>query len=313
MKFGKILLFVSLFVLGIALSSQAQLFYGFKGGYTGYKLSGDTYGGINSLKSPSGGAILGYKMKIDFSIQGEFLYVNKGVHQLFTHQKTVHSFESDTTPVTILDTKKYDNSLTLSYIEVPILFKKSFSFKGGVFPYDRKTGKLDLDIFLGPYMGYRFGSSNKLTTVWKQDVTIYNNTTAGVEANYDTTSFFIGQDVTITRVDTSFPEALFLNYIPKDKPSISGLSSFDAGITAGIGFSLEISENSKFTIDARYSVGILSIDKTYFNDVEYEFSPSTTGDLTIAGNKFAMVERRTKVDLKNTGMGVYLGYIYFLR
>jgi hypothetical protein len=311
MKFTKILVLLFLFVTGLSLSSQAQFFYGFTAGYNGYKLMGDTYGGINYMQAPSGGAIIGYKFLTDLNLQAELLYIDKGVHQTFTHQRTIYSFKNDTTQVITLDNKKYDNTLKLSYIEVPVFIKKSFSFKGGVFPYDRKIGKLDFDIFVGPYFAYRFGSSAKMTTLWQQDVTMSGTTTQNPEKNYDTTSFFMGQNVTISRTDTSYPEALFVTNVPTNNPSISGLSAIDAGITAGIGFSLEVSEKSKITLDARYSMGFLTIDKTYFNDVDYQYSPG--GDITIAGNQFSRIETRSKIDLRNTGMGVYLGYIFFIR
>ncbi|MBL6962625.1 MAG: PorT family protein [Bacteroidetes bacterium] len=314
MKISKILLFVTLFVLGISLGTQAQFFYGVTGGYNGYKLTGDTYGGMNYLNAPSFGAILGYKLKIDFNLQAEILYIDKGVHQLFTHQQTLTTTEFDTI-VTTLDIKKYDNELKLSYLEIPLLIKKSFSLRGGVFPYDRKTGKLDFDIFIGPYFGYRFGSSTKMKVLRTRDITKDGITTPGTETNYDSTSFFMGQNVTITRTDSTYNEDFFSNDVP-NYPSISGLNAIDAGITAGIGFSIEVSENSKFTVDGRYSMGLLTIDKTYFNDVDFLFSsfPVTNGvPVTIAANNFYRVERRTKIDLRNTGMGVYVGYIYFLR
>ncbi|HPD64799.1 MAG TPA: outer membrane beta-barrel protein [Bacteroidia bacterium] len=298
----------------IAQHASAQLVYGVKAGYTGYKLTGsDVYGGMNYVYNPSFGANLGIKFTTDFQLQFEFLYLTKGVHQLFTHKQTIHAFEQDTVQITIADVKKYDNTLKMNYLEVPVYLRKSFSLKGGVWPYDRKIGRVDFDLFLGGYFGYRFGGTVSQTTLWKQDITKRGITTPGTEVKYDTNSFFIGQNITITSVDSTYPKEMFIPYVPTNKPSASkDLAPFDAGIIVGAGFSLEVSEHAKLTLDMRYTMGLLTIDKTYFNDIEYLFTPDGSGLIQIAGNNFSMTTRRTKMDVKNSGIGLFLGYTYYL-
>jgi len=296
-------------------TANAQLTYGFKAGYTGYKLTGgDVYGGMNRVYNPAFGASIGVKFATDFHLIAEVNYITKGVHQLFTHQQTIHSFEFDTVAVTIADYKKYDNTLKTTYIDVPIMLRKSLSLRGGVWPYDRKIGRVDVDLFLGGYFGYRIGGSASLSTTWKQDITKYGNTTPGEYIQYDTTSFFIGQQATITSVDSTYPKELFVNSIPSGKPNAStDINSFDAGIIAGLGLSVEVTDKSKVSFDFRYTMGILSIDKTYFNDVEYIFTPDGSGSVVVAGNNFSMVTKRTKMDVKNSGIGFFLGYTMYVQ
>ena len=302
-------------LLSVSSNSSAQFFYGVKGGYTGFKLTGsDTYGGMNYVYGPSGGLILGLKFKIDFNLQSEILYTSKGVHQLFTHKQTLHSFQNDTTPVEIHDLKKYNNILNLQYIEIPILFKKSFSFKGGVGPYERPISKLDFDIFMGPYFGYRFGASTVMSTKWIQDKNIYGTVHPGTETSFDTNSFYIGRNSSVVSFDTSlYPNEMFMPFNPGGESfSSAGLNAIDAGVIAGLGFSLEVTERSKISFDLRYSMGFLSIDKTYFNNVVHTFVDDVNGYLEIASSRFSHTTKRTKVDLKNTGFGIYLGYIHYL-
>jgi len=294
--------------------ADAQINYGIKAGYTGYKLTGsDVYGGMNYVYNPAFGGSFGIKFKTDFQLVAEINYVTKGVHQLFTTQQTIHSFEFDTVPVKTLDYKKYNNTLKTTYVDLPILLKKSFSFKGGVWPYDRKIGKVDFDLILGGYFGYRIGGSASLSTMWKQDITKKNITTPGTEIKYDTTGFYIGQKVKITSVDTTYPKELFTNYVPTSKPNASkDLSSFDAGIIAGLGMSVEVNDRSKISLEFRYSMGLLTVDKTYFNNVEYLFTPGA-GAILIGTESFAMTTRRTKMDVKNNGIGLFLGYTIYVQ
>jgi len=309
-----LVLFILFAGLLLSLQVNAQFFYGVKAGYTGYKLMGkDVYGGMNYVYGPSGGFIFGVKFKTDFNLQSEILYTTKGVHQLFTHKQIIHSFENDTTPVDITDYKKYDNVLKTQYVEIPILIKKSISFRGGIAPYDRKIGKLDFDMFLGPYFGYRFGSSVNMSTRWIQDKTIYGEVTPGTETVFDTNSFYMGRNVTVLSADTTtYPTAMFLPFSPgAEKFSSAGLNAIDLGLIAGIGFSYEVSQTSKLTFDARYSIGMLSIDKTYFNNVTHTFVADNSGTLEIASQFFSITTARTKVDVKNSGFGLYLGFIHY--
>lgn len=317
MKLRKVLI-LSLIFIWVASTANAQFYFGVKGGYTGYKLTGqDVYGGMNNVFGPSGGAIVGFKIVTDFAIQTEILYQTKGVHQLFTRQQTIYGFQNDTTPVTILDQKKYDNTLKMTYAEIPVLFKKSFSFKGGIFPYDRFISHTDIDFFIGPYFAYRLGATTKLSTMWKQDVTKYGKTELGNEVKFDTNRFFMGQKYSVASTDTvTYPTALFAGLKPNPQLNASsGLNSIDAGIIAGLGISIEVSETSKLTFDARFSKGFLSIDKTYFNNIKntFEWDPTgTVGNVQVASKWFVQKSASTKSDLKNSGFGVYVGYIYYI-
>lgn len=310
-----IFVFVLLILLTTVLqNASAQLVYGVKAGYTGYKLTGsDVYGGMNYVYNPSFGANFGIKFKTDFQLQFELMYLTKGVHQLFIHKQTIHAFEQDTVQITINDQKKYDNTLKTTYLEMPVYLRKSFSLKGGVWPYDRKVGRVDLDFFIGGYFGYRFGGTTKMSTLWKQDITKRGITTPGTEVIYDTTSFFIGQNISIVSVDSTYPKEMFIPYVPQNKPSASSdLAPFDAGILLGAGLSVEASEKSKITFDFRYSMGLMTIDKTYFNDITYYFTPDVSGLIQIAGNNFSMTTSRKKMDIKNSGIGFYIGYTIYL-
>lgn len=302
-----------IFVLGNVQKSNAQMFIGAQAGYLSTKIYGnDTYGGMNWNSNISGGLNFGFKVATDFNIQIDVLYSVKGTKQKFIMKDMINAYEHDTTQIYKEVTKQYDNILKLSYVEVPILFKKSFSFKGGIFPYERQVSKVDLDIFAGPYVGYLFSSSTNLNASRVVNKTVGGETST-VSSGDTTSSFLIGNETITMATGEDVPAGLIdtISSVPTIR-SIANLNKIDVGIMAGIGLSVELSKRSKFTLDARYSMGFLTIDNTYFNDIEYQFYPSGEGGYTANSENFGLNKITTKMDLKNTGFGFYLGYIHYL-
>lgn len=313
MKFVKksfLPLLLMIFLLGNV--SDAQLFYGIKGGLNLSKLGGgDTYGGMNYKMGPIGGITIGYKIRTDFNLQGEILYSSWGVNQKYIIEETIETVENDSQKFTY-NKKVYDNSLDLTYIHVPLLVKKSFSFKGGVYPYQRAISMVDIDFFVGPSVSYLLSSSVDLSTKVYTTETLGTTTTVQPERN-GVESFGIGQNYTFVSSDTNqYSNDYFAEYEASAPSASSGLASIDVGVVAGAGLSFEVSPRSKLTIGARYNMGFLTIDKEYFNDVTYTFAPDAEGPVVVGGNSFSITEKRTKVDLKNQGVSFHLGYIHYI-
>jgi hypothetical protein len=276
---------------------------------------------------PSAGIIIGDNFKTDFSLQVEILYYSAGFNQQYTVINHDQTFDYTLTPPQPVDTSytyKHSNTLNLTYLYIPILFKKSFSFKGGVIPYSRETSIFDFDIFAGPYFSYLLSSSANMSTTmsykYYQGGTYQTGTLARTSPDRDYTagnSFGIGGKVTIASGDTSaIPNnpAFLAQYIkPSTVTASNGMSSIDAGLVFGLGFSMEIGPSSKLSIDARYSMGFLSIDNTYFNNVAYIFKQDPNGTIIINSNKVSYTETRTKMNLTNSGMGVFLSYIHYVK
>jgi hypothetical protein len=327
----KNLFIILAFVLGSGFASYSQFYYGASGGINAFKLKGsDVYGGMNYLNGISGGLTLGMKIVTDFSIHSGIYYNETGVSQKFTIREKIQTSERDT-PVLLTVNRVFSNKLKISYVQVPILFKKSFSLKGGVYPYQRVPGLSDIDLYLGPYVAYRFATKANMSAS-RQETKLKNGVTVNNPEVSDTLSFRIGQNRTAVSADTAgFPSALFLPYIPTANPDIStGLKSLDIGIIAGIGASVEISAYSKLTFEARFIQGLVTIDKDYFNDVTYVYSldnnyknlpaeyvnkvtdKNYAKEETIGANTFYRFDAKNPKDLRNSGFAYYIGIIHYL-
>jgi len=310
-KIWKVLL-VSILLTGVFQYASAQMFWGFKAGYLSSKLAGDTYGGINWQSNVTGGFSTGVKLMTDFNLHFDILYSVKGTNQKFVHKDIISGYETQTEPFTRTVTKQYDNNLMLSYIEVPIYLKKSFSFKGGIFPYQRTISKIDLDIFAGAYGAFMFAAGTDMSAKRSFIKVVGQTTTTGEEID-TISSFFIGQEQTFG-IHPALEDTVGLNYLvmKQNLPSISNdlsvsqLNRIDAGILAGLGFSVELNSSSKLTIDARYSIGLLSIDNTYFNNVYYSFAKD------IDNNPIILKTTNTKINLTNQNLAFYIGFIQYL-
>lgn len=262
--------------------SKAQLYLGATAGLNMSKIIGnDTFGGINNKIGISGGGIAGLKFSNNLSVQTEVLYSQKGINQLFTVVDN-YRFQQvgDEFTTTRVESKEFHNKLTLSYLEIPIFAKASISLRGGIHPYKRRIGRFDIDIFAGPYFGLLLGvnadMSTKLTTKFVANVPGGDSLMGSpTEEFIDSVTFGMGRNC-IIGCDSVYA------------PTKSELLPMDIGILFGGGISLEMSTVSKFTLSVRYSMGLMTIDGTYFNN--------DTG----------------AIEIKNKNFGLHVGYIYFI-
>jgi hypothetical protein len=320
------LLLMVFFTVGLYHTSNSQMIYGFKAGYAMNKLTGgDLNGGVNYHKQVSGGVILGYKFRTDFCFQSEILFNQAGMNQQFIEVNKNQQFDQASGKTLSTDTTfKHINELTLNYVTVPLLLKKSFSFKAGIIPYQRNTSILDFDIFAGPYVSYLISANGDFNTkimVQKTSDNVVTETPVkeraidrSVPAEKAHDGFFIGQNNTIVKADSSLPPAGYLAmYLPARAALNKGLSKLDVGVTVGLGFSIETSSHSKLTFDVRYSMGLLTIDKEYFSDIEYKYKSG--GSESIGGwpGGAKLTKTITKANIKNSGFGAFLGYLIYLK
>jgi hypothetical protein len=318
----KVILFSLLIFFAFSNINQSygQFIYGIKAGYGINTLKGsDLYGGINYRKSFTGGLVLGYKFRTDFCFQGELLYNPAGMNQKFIQINRTQFFDQATGHLISNDsTFKFNNNLKLNYITVPLLFKKSFSFKAGIGPFQRNSSVIDFDIFVGPYVSYLLGAQADFDTKVSIVVTdngVVNSTEAEKPMNdAEHNSFKTGQKNTYSRVgDTlNLPSTAYLMAFAKRAGLKDGLSKLDVGLTAGLGLSIELSANSKLTFDARFSKGFLSIDKEYFSDINFEFAPG--GSIPTGLPPGAKVSKKiTKKNITNQAINIFVGYVIYLK
>lgn len=300
------------------ISHAQQWFLGGKAGLTSFKINGsDTYGGINYKYGANIGLVFGYKIITDLNIQAELLYTQAGFKQKFTEEIITNNQDPATGAPIVNDTStKYNNSLTLSYIQIPILIKKSFSFKGGVQPYRKEYSIVDFDIYAGPYFGYLISPSASFSSLVSATKTV-NDTLRGTMGATDISaahSFRMGQqlNVKITNDSLHLTAAEVLATLSNDRSLPKGLNSIDVGMVFGGGFSFELSSNVKLFIDARYTMGLFTIDKTYFSNTTYSISPGGASDPAIGGVHYKESVSTQKLDLKSTGLTFNIGFIKYL-
>ena len=291
----------SLALLAIMPSlSYGQWILGFKAGYGSAKITGaDVYGGMNNKSGADIGLIISKKLKVDFAFESGIFYTQSGVNHKFIQVKKVSYNDPSTgNRISSDSTFRYDNNISLNYLKIPLMLRKSFSIKGSnLYPYRRKISITDIDIMVGPYVGYLLSSSATFDTkvsVINKD----NELTTSTEPEKALTDKY-HRSFQIGSIDT----ALALNGITVPTPSVSsGLNKLDVGIQAALGLSIELSPNTKFMFGCNYSMGLLTIDKTYFNKVS----------LVIDGNG-TPTKSVKKMDLKNSNLGFYLAYVMYLK
>jgi hypothetical protein len=198
------------------------------------------------------------------------------------------------------------------------MLRKSISIKGkNVYPYRRKISLTDIDIMAGPYVAYMISASENLDTKVSVQNTD-NGVVTATEAERGLTDYYhktmgIGKQVKITSKDSlAIPVSpAIYPYLP-DRAGIStGLNKFDVGVTASIGMSFELSPDVKLNIGGNYSMGLLTIDKEYYSNLEYIIVPDISGSPDI--NLAKITKEVTKVDLKNTGFGFYIGVVKYMK
>jgi hypothetical protein len=282
--------------------SFGQWILGLKAGYEFNKISGSgVYGGINNKPGIDAGLVISRKLKVDFAFESGLFFNQAGMNQKFIETNKIIENNPDPTigRTTTDSTFSYSNSLSLNYLKIPLTFRKSFSIRGSnIYPYRRKISITDIDIMFGPYVSYLMSASASYSTklyVVKKDnngaVTATEPETA-LSDPYHLTFKIGGTDTALIPLGLAQPRSSI------DK----GLSKIDVGITASLGLSIELSPDSKLMFGGNYSMGLLSIDKTYFNTVKLAFDGS--------GNP---IPTTAKLDLKNSGMGFYLSWVKYLR
>jgi hypothetical protein len=312
------IVFVLILTSTCIIGAHAQHYAGIKAGMGNFNISGaDTYGGMNYKSSTSFGGIYGFKFQTDLALQVELLYTTKGSSQQWTRIDHYSFTRFDTIKGNRDETFKFNNQYDISYLEVPILLKKSFSIKlGGVMPYKRTISKIDIDVFLGPYVAYMMGSNIKFSTSFESLTQVSGENDIRLSGSPDSLNSAGMGGYTVSATDTSFFGTAAFQTRAKQlyndelaNRSGDDLSKLDIGFVFGGGFSIELNHKSKVTFDIRSTMGLFTIDNTYFNDIEYEFSPGAN-----PGNieEYNVTENRTKMDLKNKGIAFYLGYFIFL-
>jgi hypothetical protein len=271
---------------------------------------------MNYKPSIEAGIYVGKKFKVDFGFSSGVFFTTAGVNQKFVQINRYSWFDGDGKLNTSDSSFRYDNSLSLTYIKVPLMLRWSYSFKGGIYPYMRKIGITDIDLMVGPYVSYLLSASKNLSTKVSVINTLDNVITStepeeGINDPYHN-SFKIGGGTYIDRTDSNvLPGPAYLaQYVPS-RPDVSdGLNKLDVGISISLGISFELTPNDKLMIGGNYSMGLLSIDKEYFADVTHTFSPG--GSINIGTGTASLNSTYEKKDLKNDRLGFYLAVVKYL-
>jgi len=199
------------------------------------------------------------------------------------------------------------------------MLRKSFSIKGkNVYPYRRKISLTDIDVMVGPYVAYMISASENLDTKVSVQNTD-NGVVTATEAEKGLTdayhkSMSIGKGVTIRSTDTlTIPVGPYLYpFLPQRASINKGLNKFDVGIAAALGLSFELSPDVKLNIGGNYSMGLVTIDKEYYSNLTYTVTPG--GSVNRGGGTMASISKKaTKVDLKNSGFGFYIGVVKYMK
>lgn len=331
-RFSFALLILAL-LISVPTLSYGQWILGIKAGYVSTKLTGADVYVLNSQPKANGmnwkpgfeaGMVISKKLKVDFAFESGIFYSQAGVNQKYIHINKVY-YQDPSTGVRVSDdsTYRYDNSLSLNYIKIPLMLRKSFSIRGSnLYPYRRKISITDIDIMVGPYVSYLLSASaafsTKVSVIHTEDDKIIPGLSKSETGLNDPQylSFNIGRD-TINQVittDPSIPGGSSLNpYLPKRADLNKGLSKFDVGIVAAVGLSIELSPDSKLMFGGNYSMGLLTIDKEYFSNLQYTVSLGGTTDIGTGTPVSISKKVSRKMDLKNTGMGFYLAYVKYLK
>lgn len=286
---------------------KGQMFLGGKVAGSNTTIQGDLPGN-NYNQNLSGGLIVGYTFTEDdlFSIQSEIQYSMKGTNQQY---KEVPDLANNADAEKI--ERQFDNDLDLTYIEMPIMAKLSLALGSSTFPYGTGSGPFSIDLYAGPYVGYLMDAeATRMVTTTRTIENIQENgetveqtiTTESNRGRFRTSNQFedgISMPELINALENASEGNPFAEAISAPDDLKSGLSTLDVGLVGGIGMSLDVGDNSKITLDGRFSRGLMSIDDLYFNSIKFE----------VDENGMPTVEQ-SQADLFNTAVSVNLGYIY---
>jgi hypothetical protein len=303
--------------------SFGQWILGVRGGFVNSKLQNtpDVYGGNNYKGGAEVGIVISKKLKVDFAFESGIFFSQAGFHQLFNQEnKETYYHPVTNARITVDSFFRYDNTLSLNYLKIPLMLRKSISIKGSnLYPYRRKISITDIDIMFGPYVAYMMSSSasfdTKVSVKTIEDGTVTSTVPeTGMNDPYHQ-SFKIGQGVTITSTDpTTIPVGPNLYpFLPARASLSEGLNKFDAGIMAAVGLSFELSSSVKLMLGGNYSMGLLTFDKEYFSDLEYVVSPG--GTIDIGGGTMVSISKNVskKMELKNTSLGAYVAVVKYFK
>ena len=281
-------LFTVAILTSVPTLSFGQWILGVKAGFVNTKLTGaDVYGGMNYKGGFEGGVVISKKLKVDFGFESGIFYSMAGVNQKYIEQNIVSYQDPVTQQIVKKDsTFRHINSLSLSYVKVPLMLRKSISIKGkNLYPYHRKISITDIDIMIGPYVSYLLSASEALDT--KVAVT---ETRDGVP-----------------QPDGTKPEGPI-----KPEDTYHKTFGIGQGIKVNLPADRTLSSSSKLTIGGNYSMGLLSIDKEYFSNLEYTITPGGSTDIG-TGTPVSITSKATKMDIKNSSIGAYIGFVKYLR
>ncbi len=274
-------------------------------------INGD-FPGNNFKTGVSGGATVGrhFGENGNFKVQADILFSLKGLNQKFT-EKSVIEQES----VTSETTTKFDNTLNLGYLEVPITARYSIPLGGGTFPYESRQGGTNLTFFAGPYFGYLVGAGAEFNTT-RTNVVQFKDAQGEVVNESESSGSLNGGKFRVSGRNTfgTNPIASQLQELSgisgvgqivqdlQDSYPTSyseGLSNIDIGFTAGLGLSFEMGDNNRLGFEGRLTQGMVTIDESpgAFSSIKVE--PSD-----VQGQPFQISTEQAS--LKNVQ---YVGYV----
>lgn len=304
--------------------SYGQWILGLKAGLNYCKIDGkDIYGGMNYKPCVEAGFVISKKLKVDFALESGLFFSQTGVNQKFI-SITRTSYDSVGHRMSDDSTFRVSNSLSLNYVKLPLMLRKSFSIKGkNIYPFRRKISLTDIDIMVGPYVAYMISATETFDTkvsVQKTKDGVPNgtpNAERGLNDQYHL-SFNIGRDTLNQIISTDLGMIAVSTdlypYLPKRATIQKGLNRLDVGLTAALGLSFELSPDMKLNIGGNYSMGFLSIDKEYYSDLTYTVSPGGNINYKGTGQLISISKKvKRKMDLKNTGFGFYVGVVKYLK
>lgn len=299
------LVFGAIFLLNNEV--KGQMFLGGKVAGSNTTIQGDLPGN-NYNQNFSGGLIVGYTFTEDdlFSVQSEIQYSMKGTNQKYEEIPELPN-SADAERVV----RQYDNDLDLTYIEMPIMAKLSLALGSSTFPYGTGSGSFSVDFYAGPYVGYLMDAeATRMVTTTRTIENIKENgetveqtiETKSDRGRFRTSNQFengVSMPELINALEDASEGNPFAQAISAPDDLKNGLSTLDLGLVGGIGMSLDLGDNSKITLDGRFSRGLFSVDDLYFNSIKFETDQNGVPSV-----------KQSKADLFNTAVSVNLGYIY---
>lgn len=274
-------------------------------------INGD-FPGNNFKTGVSGGATVGrhFGDNGNFKIQADILFSLKGLNQKFT-EKSVIKQQS----VTSKTTTKFDNTLNIGYLEVPLTARYSIPLGGGTFPYESRKGSTNLTFFAGPYFAYLLGAGAEFNTT-RTNVVQFKDAQGDVVNESKSTGSLNGGKFRVSGRNSfgtnpiasqfqelsSFPgvNKIVQNLRQSYPTSYSGgMSNIDIGFTAGLGLSFKMGENNRLGFEGRLAQGMVTID-----DSPGAFSTIKVEPSDVQGQPFEITTEQAS--LKNIQ---YVGYV----